>query len=86
MALFCDKLMRLQAMQPYSVTSWWRTNKHNASVGGNPLSQHLIGLAVDCVLDPGVSMSLFLRDAQILGLHGSVEGDHVHLQARPAAV
>lgn len=84
MSLFADKLLRLQAVHPYSVTSFWRTSAHNFSVFGKPNSLHLIGLAVDCVLDPGESMPLFLRDAQILGLHGIVEGDHVHLQARPA--
>lgn len=79
---FFGRLMELQMRHEYSVTSWLRTYAHNVEVGGLPHSLHLIGLAVDCVLFPGRSPQQFLRDAQILGLHGIVEGDHIHLQAR----
>jgi len=82
MALFCDRLARLQLQKEFSITSWWRTVKHNKEVGGLPNSLHLVGLAVDCVLAPGESLALFLTDARIFGLHGKVERGCVHLQSR----
>lgn len=81
---FYTRLRLLHAAKPYSVTSWWRTIRHNAIVGGHPNSLHLEGLAVDCKLEPGQSKAAFLRHAQSLGLHGQVEIAHVHLQALPA--
>lgn len=86
LAWFVDRLRELQKVNPFSVTSWWRTPRHNAEVGGKINSLHLEGLGVDCVLEPGRSKYVFLRDAQILGLHGLVEGDHVHVQARARGV
>lgn len=79
---FVDRLAELQKIHAYTVTSWWRTVKRNEEVGGMVNSLHLSGLAVDCVLAPGQSKHIFLRDAKTVGLHGLVEGDHVHLQAR----
>ena len=65
-------------------TSYWRSVRENARVGGALRSQHLLGLAVDSV--PGRTWTptelgnLFNR----VGLIGVVEADHVHTQAFPA--
>lgn len=84
LAWFVDRLTQLQQVNAFSVTSWWRTAARNIEVGGLPNSLHLNGLAVDCVLALGKSKMSFLLDAKILGLHGTIEGDHVHVQARAA--
>lgn len=76
------------------VTSWYRTPFDNSRVGGDPSSQHLLGLAVDLqIVDRGGSSISFgmnpfrlqgrLRD---MGLTAVVEGDHVHVQVFPAGV
>ena len=83
---FVERCYQLQAVHPFSVTSWWRTVARNIEVGGLANSLHLEGLAVDCVLFPGRSGEEFLRDARILGLYGRVEKDHVHIQARARGV
>jgi hypothetical protein len=53
-ASFTEALRELQARWPFSVTSWWRTPAHNATLpahAGN--SEHLVGLAVDLLFDAG---------------------------------
>lgn len=82
---FVWKLLELFLQSRYSVTSWFRTPEHNASVGGSPSSLHLRGLAVDVVPGDGVSRDALLAHAVRVGLHGVVEADHVHLQARAKA-
>lgn len=69
-------------------SSWWRSPDANASVGGGPESQHLVGLAVDFPLEPGALATRLLETAR---RHGVVAIDetrgarpHVHVQAFPA--
>ena len=80
---FAWKLLELYHGSRFSVTSWFRTLEHNAEVGGSPSSLHLCGLAVDVIPAGGVSRESLFAGAVGLGLHGVVESDHVHLQARP---
>lgn len=63
-----------------SVTSWGRTPKHNADVGGVTDSYHQLWMGVDVVLDLMVENHSFEMDAKKLGLDPILEGDHYHLQ------
>lgn len=83
-AAFAWRLRELYKLVPFSVTSWWRTPERNAEVGGVPRSLHREGLAVDCVPGVGVSKEAFYAYLHKVGLYGVIEGDHVHLQSRPA--
>ena len=64
------------AYQGLSVTSWWRSPWHNAEVGGNWLSLHLIGWAYDVV----PVNSLLQQVIQVWPFKYVVESDHIHLQ------
>lgn len=85
---FASALIAYCAATAASVTSWGRTPKHNAAVGGVAESAHLIWTAADVVYDangvppPGVTAH---RDALAarLGLRLIHEGNHDHVQ--PAA-
>ena len=70
---------------PASVTSWWRSARHNASTPGSvPNSQHVNGLAVDLVFD-GPQPS----KAELAGFLSPTMQDvrsepgHVHLEQDP---
>lgn len=64
----------------FSITSWIRTKLRNKEVGGDPHSFHLLGLAVDCVLDNPADNDAFIRRARRLVLDAVDEGDHIHLE------
>jgi len=64
------------------ITSWYRDGVDNLRVGGDPVSQHLLGLAVDAVVDDPAHL---VAAAQAAGLVAVDEGDHVHVQMFPAA-
>lgn len=57
-----------------TVTSWWRTEEHNAEVGGAKLSKHLFGLAYDVV--PATQENLEILKG--LGMFTIVYNDHLH--------
>lgn len=63
-----------------SVTSWGRTAKRNAAVGGVANSAHLLWLAVDVVYDEPLDVAHRKSLATRLGLTLIDEGDHDHLQ------
>ena len=67
-------------------TSWWRGIEENRRVGGDPFSQHLVGLAVDVALVQNTARgrSALIASAARAGLRGVDERDHVHLQLWPA--
>lgn len=69
-----------------SVTSWIRTRARNHKVGGMPHSLHMMGLAVDVVLDNETDTMLFLSKARSLGLIALDERDHIHLQAKEVII
>lgn len=77
---FCLEIDSLSAMFDFSVVSWFRTKSRNAAVGGHPQSKHLRGLAVDVVLNQGITKAAFIREANISGLTAIDEGDHIHVQ------
>lgn len=81
---FVSRILELRLRIPFSVASWIRTVERNREVGGHVRSLHLYGLAMDVVPGSGVSSSRLLSEAKALDLHGIVEPDHVHLQARMA--
>jgi hypothetical protein len=63
-----------------SVTSWIRTAKRNAAVGGTPHSRHISGFACDLVPDVPNERQELIRHAQLLGLQPVDEGDHIHIE------
>lgn len=77
---FEDKIRLLAILFPLSVTSWLRSRKHNAQVGGVANSQHLTGEAVDIVLDDTNQTAEFQTWALRNGLQVIIEGDHLHVQ------
>jgi len=62
-------------------TSWFRTSTRNEQVGGQPDSQHLLGLAID-LWEPDLD-DLAAR-MRATGLVTVRYGGHVHVQAWPA--
>ncbi len=73
-ALFCTRFGA-------SVTSYYRTPAHNATLPGSVLhSAHLFWLGVDVVYDTPQSHEERVETATRLGLLLIVEGDHDHLQ------
>jgi len=77
---FAYKLALLAVHHPFTVTSWLRTPKRNALVGGKAESRHLDGLGADCVLDKDEPAMPFMTHARQLGLVVLDEGDHIHVQ------
>ena len=59
------------------VTSFQRTRRHNAEVGGAELSQHLVATAWDV---SGPDQDVYAARARAAGLTVIDEGDHVHVQ------
>ena len=75
---FASKISRLLEQHPGSVTSWIRSVKRNRAVGGSPNSKHLVGMAVDVVLDdPSEDIA---QTCNRLHLRCFNEGDHVHVE------
>lgn len=77
---FFEKVIEVCTKHHCSITSWIRSPKHNALVGGVPTSKHLSGYAVDAILDSDMNYEAFVKDARSLGLKAIIEGDHVHLE------
>jgi len=77
---FEDKIRLLAVLFPLSVTSWLRSRKYNAQVGAVANSPHLLGLAVDIVLDNQNDRADFELMAKGIGLLVIHEGDHLHVQ------
>lgn len=81
--IFCRRIWTLLQRHPCSVTSWWRSPHRNRDQGGLETSHHLLGTAVDIILDPGANKTQFLNDIHALNLHWKDEGDHFHIQDLP---
>lgn len=63
-----------------SVTSWGRTEKRNAAVGGVPTSMHRQFLGADVVYDEPIAVDFAQQTARRFGLKVVRESDHDHLQ------
>lgn len=63
-----------------SVTSWIRSPKRNAAVGGLPTSRHLGGCAVDLVPDDPASYPAIAAEARAAGLDVLVHKGHAHIE------
>lgn len=86
-SVFAVKILQLCLLHDCSVSSWVRTAKRNASVGGSIYSQHLLGLAVDLVPDEPAKIPDIMRDARRLDLVPIDEWEHkkhIHVQAMKA--
>jgi len=46
---FAERILLLKELVPFSVSSWGRTDAHNRTVGGVPLSAHRRWLAIDII-------------------------------------
>lgn len=77
---FLFKILYLSCRFNFSVTSWIRTPAHNKKVGGVPDSMHLLGLAVDVILDDWSETEQFMKMCKRIGLQAIKEGDHIHVQ------
>jgi len=77
---FEDKIRCLALLFDLSVTSWIRSREHNRSLDGVADSRHLLGLAVDIVLDDFRETADFRIHAVSLGLQVFHEVDHLHVQ------
>jgi uncharacterized protein YcbK (DUF882 family) len=64
---------------PITITSGYRCQEHNASVGGAPLSQHLTGRAADIACLPLSPLALYLVAEQIPAFaNGGIGLYHAH--------
>jgi hypothetical protein len=66
-----------------TITSYQRTIRHNAEVGGVEASQHLLATAWDVA---GPDQNVYAARARDVGLVVVDEGDHVHVQLYRAGV
>lgn len=80
---FVMRVYGLAVVVPGSVTSWGRSLKRNAAVGGDPFSGHLFWLGVDYVADDPRQLERARTYCRLVGLVLVVEKDHWHLE--PAA-
>ena len=84
---FQTKIRMLAVGYPLSVTSWGRSRKRNAEVGGRPTSLHLSWVGLDGVLDSAGDIPAFTKRAEQAGIRVVNEMDtsspHLHLQVYP---
>ncbi len=73
---FIQRASRAGSASPGTWTSFYRTPSQNASVGGHPWSQHLVGLAAD----HAPASRWFRTAAREAGLVVVNEGTHDHVQ------
>ncbi len=71
-----------------SGTSWWRSEEHNAAVGGHPSSKHILGMARDYVAPTRHGLDQAAITARKLGMwwrisRGQNGGQVLHTQGLP---
>ncbi|MDT7040834.1 hypothetical protein [Candidatus Nitronereus thalassa] len=77
---FLDRLILLDCLYSFSVTSYKRSASRNAAVGGHPQSRHRMWLGCDVVLDDPGQLMNFQTEAKRQHLRVLDEGDHLHVQ------
>ena len=77
---FVQTIAVIKSHAEFSVTSWWRSEKKNIEVGGDPDSLHLVGLAVDVEPDTKKEWYRIIHWAKRLGLKYKEYPKHIHLQ------
>lgn len=80
MLTFVSGIYTLAVRYDFSITSWIRSSKRNKQVGGSQNSRHLLGLAVDIILDNPTDLRDFIKDAELLRLKVIDEKTHLHVQ------
>jgi hypothetical protein len=79
--LLFDCITWVCAAFPASVTSWFRSPRHNRSVGGLPDSHHIGGFACDVVYEAARPDLIFLVNrCKAWGVGVVREKDHDHFQ------
>jgi len=84
-----DKLQRLRDVVgvPIAISSGARCDAHNATIGGSPTSQHLVGKAADCHFPDYVNLESVYGIAKQIGFRGIgryPEFLHLDVRAVPA--
>lgn len=79
-----ERAWELAGRPQLTTTSGERSIGDNQRVGGQPDSQHLIGLAVDFV-GPSGALALFEMACMRLALSTKPSGTHLHVQMFPAS-
>jgi len=83
-----DLLKKLDSLRelvnnPLYITSSYRSESYNASVGGSQRSQHLKGNAVDLSCNNGDLRANIVKNALSLGLSVGVAKTFIHIDNRP---
>tara|TARA_R110000823_G_C15710849_1_gene477538 strand:- start:52 stop:360 length:309 start_codon:yes stop_codon:yes gene_type:complete len=83
-SIFLTRLDLLRALvnEPLSITSSFRSEDYNSSVGGSKTSYHLKGRAVDLKCNDGVSRRKITQSALKLGLSVGVAKNFIHIDNR----
>jgi hypothetical protein len=81
---FVTRMNAVYSIVPFRCTSWWRSHSHNASVGGHPWSQHLIGTAADVSPNYPGQMDALAEAIQRNGMIAVRYSSHLHAQLWPA--
>ena len=68
--------------EPLYITSSYRSESYNRSIGGSKKSQHLTGNAVDLSCDNGALRCKIVENALALGLSVGVAKTFVHVDNR----
>jgi len=84
---FCKAVFAICKLYGGSVTSWIRSREHNQKVGGLQRSFHVIGLAVDIVLDDSTpeKVQAIINYANRYRLQVIDEKTHLHIEPEPDA-
>jgi hypothetical protein len=81
---FVMRMNRVYDQVPFKCNSWWRSQSHNAAVGGARWSQHLIGCAADVAPTYPGELGALARAVEAQGMIAVRYSTYVHAQLWPA--